>query len=40
MLILEDLKIINDTIKDLADFVQTDENVRVIFKNILKLSET
>ena len=36
MLILEDLKIINDTIKDLADFVQTDENVKDDFQEYIK----
>ena len=36
MLILEDLKIINDTIKDLADFVQTDENVKGDFQEYIK----
>ena len=32
MLILEDLKEINDVIKDLADFVQNDETVKPDFE--------
>lgn len=36
MLILEDLKIINDTIKNLADFVQNDDNVKNDFQEYIK----
>lgn len=36
MLILEDLKLINDTIKNLADFVQTNENVKEDFQEYIK----
>lgn len=36
MLILEDLKVINDVIKDLADFVQTDDYVKPDFEEYLK----
>ena len=34
MLILEDLKVINDVIKDLAEFVQTDDMLNLILKSI------
>ena len=36
MLILEDLKIINDTIKNLADFVQKDDEVKSDFEEYIK----
>lgn len=36
MLILEDLKEINDVIKDLADFVQNDETVKPDFEEYIK----
>ena len=36
MLVLENLKIINDTIKDLADFIQTDESVKGDFQEYIK----
>ena len=36
MLILEDLKIINDTIKNLADFVQKDDSVKGDFQEYIK----
>ena len=36
MLILEDLKEINDVIKDLADFVQNDEIVKPDFEEYIK----
>lgn len=36
MLILEDLKVINDVIKDLAEFIQNDEAVKPDFEEYLK----
>ena len=36
MLILEDLKEINDVIKDLAEFIQKDETVKPDFEEYLK----
>ena len=36
MLILEDLKEINNVIKDLAEFVQNDETVKPDFEEYLK----
>ena len=36
MLILEDLKEINDVIKELAEFVQNDETVKPDFEEYLK----
>ena len=36
MLILEDLKLINDTIKDLAEFIQKDDSVKSDFQEYIK----
>ena len=36
MLVLEDLKIINDTIKDLAEFIQKDSTIKTDFEEYIK----